>query len=129
MGKKPDSEVCQNQDRLSSVLLEPWPGFCERYVGQVVCSGFLDCHEATRYFDRFFSWYNTKHYHSGIDYVTPQQCHQGLRDKIVSERKAKQANQQNFRKEVNRLKSLLTNSSENFYNNQINLMTCSLIPP
>jgi transposase InsO family protein len=90
---------------------------------------FLDCHEATRYFDRFFPWYNTEHYHSGIDYVTPQQCHQGLRNKIVSERKDKQANQQNFRKEVNRLKSLLTNSSVNFYINQINLMTCSLIPP
>ena len=27
--------------------------------------------------------YNTEHYHSGINYVTPEQCHQGLQESIV----------------------------------------------
>ena len=90
---------------------------------------FLDCDDARRYFDRFFPWYDTEHYHSGIDFVTPDQCHQGLRDKIVSERKAKLTNQRNFRKEVNRQKFNLTNTSELVYSDHTNLMTCSVIPP
>jgi len=90
---------------------------------------FLDCQEATKYFQRFFAWYNTEHYHSGIDYVTPDQCHRGLRDKIVSERRANLANQRNLRKEVNRSISLLTNYLTNIYNDQTNLITCSVIPP
>jgi hypothetical protein len=90
---------------------------------------FLDAEEATRYFNRFFAWYNTEHYHCGIDYVTPDQCHRGLKDKIVSQRKANLANQQNFRKEVNRSISLLTNYPVTIYNHPSNLMTCSVIPP
>lgn len=90
---------------------------------------FLDCDDARKYFGRFFPWYNTEHYHSGIDYVTPDQCHLGLRDKIVSERKTKLTNQRKFRKEVNRLKFNLTNTSELVYSNFTNLMTCSVIPP
>jgi len=90
---------------------------------------FLDCEEATKYFDRFFPWYNTEHYHSGIDYVTPDQCHRGLRDKIVSQRRANLANQRNLRKEVNRSISVLTNYSANIYNDPTNLITCSVIPP
>jgi transposase InsO family protein len=90
---------------------------------------FLDCEEATKYFDRFFPWYNTEHYHSGIDYVTPDQCHRGLRDIIVSQRRANLANQRNLRKEVNRSISLLTNYSANIYNDPTKLITCSVIPP
>jgi len=90
---------------------------------------FLDCEDATKYFDRFFPWYNTEHYHSGIDYVTPEQCHLGLRDKIVSGRKTNLARQRNLRKEVNRLKSLLTNTKVNIYTGPTNLTTCSVIPP
>jgi len=90
---------------------------------------FLDCEEATKYFERFFAWYNTEHYHSGIDYVTPDQGHRGLRNKIVSQRKANLANQRNLRKEVNRSISTLTNYAANIYNDQTNLLTCSIIPP
>jgi transposase InsO family protein len=90
---------------------------------------FLDCEDATKYFDRFFAWYNTEHYHCGIDYVTPDQCHRGLRDKIVSQRRADLTNQRNLRKEVNRSISALTNYAANIYNDQTNLMTCSVIPP
>ncbi len=42
---------------------------------------FLDDHEANAYFARYFNWYDTEHYYSGIDYVTPQQAHGGLRKK------------------------------------------------
>jgi len=90
---------------------------------------FLDCQEATKYFQRFFAWYNTEHYHSGIDYVTPDQCHRGLRDNIVAERRANLNTQRNLRKEVNRSNSLLTNYSTTIYNDRTNLITCSVIPP
>jgi transposase InsO family protein len=95
-----------------------------RYPGR-----FLDQNDAIIYFDRFFLWYNTEHYHSGIDYVTPDQCHRGLKEKIVSERKAKRNRQQLFRKEVNRITTVLKNPLTNIYNDPINPMTCSVIPP
>jgi putative transposase len=63
---------------------------------------FLDHREAMGYFERYFPWYNTEHLHAGINYVTPDQCHRGLRDQIVAERKKKLAAQQQLRKEVNR---------------------------
>jgi len=31
---------------------------------------FLDDDQAVAYFNRYFTWYDTEHYHSGIDYVT-----------------------------------------------------------
>ena len=65
---------------------------------------FLDREQAAEYFNRYFPWYNTEHLHSGIDYVTPEQCHQSLRDLIVARRKADLNNQRRFRKEVNRQK-------------------------
>ena len=63
---------------------------------------FLDHSDAAEYFERYFRWYNTEHLHSGIDYVTPDQCHRGLRNQIVAERKKKLAAQQQLRKAVNR---------------------------
>ncbi|MFC1822465.1 transposase [Thermodesulfobacteriota bacterium] len=81
--------------------------FVESAFGTVKCAPqypgrFLDRREAVGYFDRYFHWYNTEHLHSGIDYVTPDQCHRGLRDQIVAERRKKLAVQQRLRKEVNR---------------------------
>ena len=91
---------------------------------------FIVGHEVPRNrHQEFNAWYNTEHYHSGIDYVTPDQCHRGLKDKIVSHRKANLANQRNLRKEVNRSISLLTNYATTIYNDPTNLMTCSVIPP
>jgi transposase InsO family protein len=63
---------------------------------------FLDQEEAVAYFSRYFRWYNREHYHSGIDYVTPEQAHQGLRGKIVAERRRRLEEQRQRRKEVNR---------------------------
>ena len=62
---------------------------------------FLDDTEAIAYFARFFNWYDTEHYHSGIDYVTPQQAHEGLRQEIVDQRRAKMSSQRRRRREEN----------------------------
>ena len=51
-----------------------------------------------------------EHLHSGIDYVAPEQCHLGLRDQIVSERKAKLDKQRRLRKQVNRRSRELSQS-------------------
>jgi putative transposase len=76
--------------------------------------GYLDCDEAVQYFRGYFNWYNYEHLHSGIDFVTPDQCHNGLREKIVSRRKDKLKKQRAYRKEVNRItQNVLTNYQEN----------------
>jgi transposase InsO family protein len=62
---------------------------------------FLDDGQAVAYFNRYFTWYDTEHYHSGIDYVTPQQAHQGLRQKIVAQRRSKKLSQRRRRREEN----------------------------
>lgn len=62
---------------------------------------FLDNDEANAYFARYFNWYDTEHYHSGIDYVTPQQAHGGLREKISEERRTKMSSQRRRRREEN----------------------------
>src|ERR1035437_195564 len=62
---------------------------------------FLDDDQASVYFDRYFTWYDTEHYHSGIDYVTPQQAHQGLRQKIVAQRRNQKLAQRSRRREEN----------------------------
>lgn len=75
---------------------------------------FLDFDEAVQYFREYFLWYNTEHLHSGIDYVTPDQCHNGLRERIVSLRKKKLEKQRAYRKEVNRVsQNVLTKYIEN----------------
>ena len=39
------------------------------------------------YFERYFQWYNTEHYHSRIGYITPVQNHTGQAERIIAERK------------------------------------------
>jgi putative transposase len=62
---------------------------------------FLDDSIAVIYFKRYFTWYDTEHYHSGIDYVTPQQAHDGLRWQIVAQRQVKKLAQRLRRREQN----------------------------
>jgi putative transposase len=89
---------------------------------------FLDCEEATEYFTCFFSWYNKEHLHSGIDFVTPEQCHNGLREGIVARRKKKFKQQQHLRKEVNRLhQNALTRNPENVIVNVNQFTACSVM--
>jgi len=91
---------------------------------------FLDREEAVHYFNGFFPWYNREHLHSGIDYITPEQCHRGLREKIVSERKANLKKQRQLRKEVNRLhQSALTNDPITLIVNQNTPTFCSVMNP
>jgi putative transposase len=63
---------------------------------------FLDIENAQEYFVKYFHWYNEEHYHSGIDFVTPSQAHNGLREKIVNDRKRKFNQHRQWRKEINR---------------------------
>jgi len=90
-------------------------------------SRFLDLEAAVEYFDHYFPWYNTEHYHSGIDYVTPDQCHRGLRGKIVAERRGKLESQRQLRKEVNRIRlgTLTDDGRESISLDQS--MACSVI--
>ena len=63
---------------------------------------FLDDVQAREYFAEYFHWYNNEHYHSGIEYVTPQQAHAGLRGMIVAERQRKLQQQRCYRRQKNR---------------------------
>ena len=69
---------------------------------------FRDQEQAVKYFTRYFQWYNTEHYHSGIDYVTPQQAHEGLRERITAQRLHKLKQQRQRRREVNQHRTYLT---------------------
>jgi putative transposase len=62
---------------------------------------FLDDRHAVCHFTGYFDWYNAEHYHSGIDYVTPDQAHQGLRETIVEQRRVNQLAQRRRRREEN----------------------------
>jgi len=70
---------------------------------------FIDRSDGQNYFGKYFPWYNTDHFHSGIDYVTPEQCHQGLREEIVARRRSQHQTQRAKRKEINRARLNLIN--------------------
>jgi len=48
---------------------------------------FQDIHQAREYFERFVTWYNEEHYHSGIGFITPGQRHRGEDKAILAKRK------------------------------------------
>jgi putative transposase len=62
---------------------------------------FRDDDQAIAYFKGYFTWYDTEHYPSGIDYVTPQQAHDGLRQIVVDQRRTKKLAQRRRRREEN----------------------------
>jgi len=62
---------------------------------------FLEDNQAIAYFKGYFTWYDTEHYHSGIDYVTPQQAHDGQRQIIVEQRRTKKLAQRRRRRVEN----------------------------
>jgi hypothetical protein len=49
----------------------------------------------------WFASCDTEHYHSGIDYVTPQQAHDGQRQIIVEQRRTKKLAQRRRRRVEN----------------------------
>ena len=62
---------------------------------------FVDDEDASLYMDKYIDWYNNRHYHSAIDYVTPQQAHQGLREEIVKRRNREKQIQRQKRRQSN----------------------------
>ena len=50
---------------------------------------FEDVNKAKEWMKGFVDWYNDKHRHSGIKYVTPNQRHFGIDKKIKDIRKTK----------------------------------------
>jgi putative transposase len=63
---------------------------------------FLDVEKAVEYFQRYFTWYNTEHYHSSIGYLTPEEAHQGLMAEILERRRLQKLSQRRRRLEENR---------------------------
>jgi len=50
-------------------------------------NGFSTIEDARDWVLAFVRWYNTEHRHSALNYVTPQQCHDGEADQILAQRK------------------------------------------
>lgn len=90
------------------------------YPGQ-----FLDLEVAINYFSKYFDWFNNHHYHSGINYVTPNQAHDGLMDQILAQRQIQQQQQCWRRREKNIRKQ---NETENQHQQKAQpSRTCSVI--
>ena len=49
--------------------------------------GFTSLDDARRWTDRFVNWYNTKHLHSALQYLTPEQVHSGLAESLLRQRR------------------------------------------
>lgn len=49
---------------------------------------FVDAPNAQQWVNRFADWYNNVHLHSGINFITPQQCHNGEGPAIMARRNA-----------------------------------------
>ena len=47
---------------------------------------FTTIHDATKWVERFVNWYNYKHLHSGLKFVTPDQRHRGEDVEILQKR-------------------------------------------
>jgi transposase InsO family protein len=74
---------------------------------------FLDPEQAVVYFQRYFAWYNTEHYHSGLEYVTPEQAHRGLMAVILEQRQLQKLSQRRRRLEENRRQKTGTSNQTN----------------
>ena len=66
--------------------------------------------------------------HLTITHVTPEQCHNGLREGIVARRKENFTQQQHCRKEVNRAhQNALTSNPESLMVNHNHFTACSVM--
>ena len=41
---------------------------------------------AKAWVDKFYAWYNSEHLHSGINFITPNECHEGKGPEIMKAR-------------------------------------------
>ena len=46
---------------------------------------FSSVKDARQWTDKFYHWYNTEHRHSGICYLTPEECHSGRAQEILAQ--------------------------------------------
>ncbi len=58
-----------------------------KYTPAYPSKPFTSLREARQWVNHFVHWYNDEHCHSGIQYVTPNQRHQGLDMSLLAERK------------------------------------------
>lgn len=58
-----------------------------KYVPNFQPQGFATLNEARLWVRHFVDWYNNEHRHSGINYVTPSQRHEGKDQEILAKRK------------------------------------------
>lgn len=56
--------------------------YCPKFPGS-----FRTIQEARDFCREFFAYYNYEHYHSGLNFFTPQSVHYGLADTIIQKRK------------------------------------------
>jgi transposase InsO family protein len=59
-----------------------------KYAPSWPAKGFLSLDAAREWVQQFSTWYNKKHKHSAINYVTPHEKHEGLDVEILAKRKA-----------------------------------------
>ena len=67
--------------------------------------GFKTIADAREWVLQFVDWYNNKHYHSGLNFLTPSSRHEGLSTKIMRKRinvyeAAKKLNPQRFNRGI-----------------------------
>jgi putative transposase len=55
--------------------------YCPNFPGK-----FNEINEAEKFCQKFFSWYNKNHYHSGIEWLTPESVHLDQGNKILKNR-------------------------------------------
>lgn len=48
--------------------------------------GFASLNEARKWASQFVHWYNEVHLHSGLNFVTPSQCHNGIYKEVLAKR-------------------------------------------
>jgi putative transposase len=58
-----------------------------KYIPQWPSNGFQHLNDAREWVERFVQWYNTEHKHSALNYVTPDERHQGKDKQILENRK------------------------------------------
>lgn len=59
-----------------------------KYRPEYPYKGFKDLQEARTWTINFVRWYNSEHQHSGLKFVTPDQCHTGVYIEVLKNRKA-----------------------------------------
>ena len=70
-----------------------------KYCPQWPSEGFENIDDARVWVAKFVAWYNQEHRHSRINYVTPNQRHQGEHNEILNKR-TKQNEMQKKRKQT-----------------------------